>query len=180
MKHLFFVLLVILAAACQRGPTPVVSPSGEEIASPAAYNDYFIKLQSGIMREMESFSVALESFEPATIAKEHAILLSVIDSTIAKVKATPAFDNDNILRPAFIDLFIFYREISSEEYGTIKDLIEGGEESITDDDLRLIDSLTKDIALKETKMRTIFGKSQSRFAEKYGLQIDKPAKEKKQ
>lgn len=180
MKHLFIVLSIILAAACQRGPAPIITPGGQEIATPAAYNDYFITMQSSIMQEMESFSAALERFEPAAIAKQHAILLSVIDSNIAEAKATPSFDEDSILRAAFIDLFVFYREISSEEYGTIKDLIEGGEDSISDDDLRLIDSLTKEIALKETKMRTLFGRAQSRFAEKYGLQIEKPAKERKE
>lgn len=174
MKQLIFASLLFVFVACQQGPAPVTTPDGQEISSPVAYNDYFITLQSEIMKKMTTFSESLESFETASIQKEHQQLVTTIDSNIEKAKATPPFDEDAILKPAFVELFGFYRSISTEEYGTIKDLIEGGEASISDEDLRVIDSLTKSIALQETKMKTTFDKAQSKFAEKYNLKVEKP------
>lgn len=174
MKQLLFASLLFFLAACQQGPAPVITPDGQEISSPVAYNDYFIALQADIMRKMTQFSESLESFETESIQKEHKQLVATIDANIAKAKATPPYDDDQVLKPAFVELFSFYHSISTSEYGTIKNLIEGGEESISDDDLRVIDSLTKSIALQETKMKTNFDKAQSRFAEKYSLKVEKP------
>ncbi len=172
-KWIVGLLILSITACAPKGPDPVTAPDGTEISSPVDYNNYFIALQQQVITKMGTFSESLESFDTSSIRQEHKALIQTIESTIEKAEQTPAYGDDDVLKPAFLDLFRFYQQLSTEEYGTIVNLIEGGESSISDDDLRVIDSLTKSIELQQTKVKASFNKAQNRFAEQYQLEVEK-------
>lgn len=175
MRITLIALLLLTVLACGlRRPDSITTPDGTVIANPVEYNNYFIARQQVILQAMGTFSEQLGSFDVPVISNAHTTLLQTIQEQTQLVAATPPFDADSILQPAFLQLFDFYTNISRVEYGRIVEIIGKGEDQITQQDLVEIDSLTKAINLSKIKTDVVFDRAQQTFANQYGLEIGTP------
>lgn len=174
MKRWLILLILPITgwtACAPDAPEPVTAPDGTTISSPVSYNDYFISLQNRIIKEMEHFTETMEKFDTAAMAKDHRQLVQTIKNSIDTARKVPPYHNDTLLKPAFVALFTFYKSVAVDEYETIVSILSKGQSAITDKDLTTIDSLTRQIAMQETKIKGAFTRAQRKFAERYNLKV---------
>ena len=172
----FFCLfwLAALVWSCQSSPseeTSIVTPAGDTLVGPGAYNDYLVGKQEQIILGITRLGSTFQTFDSTQILGAYDGLQQEINKAIGDVESLEAFEGDSILKPATLRLFRFYEDVSDNEYQKITSIILQGPNGITQSDLQTIDSLTQAIAQAEIRVDSLFEAAQNRFAKQYNMVI---------
>ena len=164
-------MLAFMACQSEKAPDPVTAPDGTVLNDPAQYNDYFIQWQDHIIEHMVALAESFETFDSTGIEDRYLELGEAIGRAKYHVSDLPPYDSDTLLKPAVVNLFSFYDSLYADEYRQITHVLQKGPDSIGDNDLFLIDSLTIGIDRREKIHDKNFSNAQRVFADRYGMLI---------
>lgn len=162
MKKCFPILglLLILFGACN-------TQNSKEDA--IKYNDKIINEQSKIIKlTLDMVAMMDKDLEKSKQLREDIVKQCV--SSVKVIEDMEPFDGDGKLRAAGLDLFNFYKKVYSNEYKTMFDILDKGE-NITEEDITVIQDMQTSVTLEESKLDAAFKKAQQDFAKKYGFEI---------
>jgi len=170
-KYFGILFLLLLIVACGKKEFSVITPEGQKLEGPAAYNDYLVSEQNLIIQRFSALNKAYESYDKDKIEGAREALLHEIDGVIANVEKLPPYEGDTELRDAALEMFQYYRQLTEKELKEIGDLLSKGENQITEADIDEMDRLYNRFR-KEIKSYEInFADAQRAFANKYGMKI---------
>ncbi len=136
---------------------------------PVEYNDAIVGEQSKITEKflslMNTFETDLAQCEPLRLD-----ILKQCDESISIVSAMSDYNGSTRMRDAALALFNFYKEINSNEYKEMLDILQKGEE-ITKDDIARLTELEQLIASREIPLDAEFQNAQQEFATQNNIQI---------
>ena len=136
---------------------------------PVEYNDAIVGEQSKITEKflslMNTFGTDLAQCEPLRLD-----ILKQCDESISIVSAMSDYNGSTRMRDAALALFNFYKEINSNEYKEMLDILQKGEE-ITKDDIARLTELEQLIASREIPLDAEFQNAQQEFATQNNIQI---------
>ena len=135
-----------------------------------AYNDAIINEQSKII----TLSLDLVETMDTDISKCKDIRLAIIkqcDKSLAAINKLEGFEGSDRLKNAAIKLFSFYKEIYSDEYKKMFEILDKGE-NITEEDLAYIQQMEVDVTEKEEKLDKEFADAQQELATKFNFQME--------
>lgn len=166
--------MVVLITACQtkqKVESEVITKDGDTLVGPGAYNDYLVSRQEMIISGIVDLGNSFQSFDSTRIMGAYNHLNEQIDRSITQVQALKPYEGDTLLKPATLQLFRFYKDVSGNQYKAITSIILQGPHEITQSDLNTIDSLTQSIARSEAHVDSIFEIAQHKFARHYNMVI---------
>ncbi len=156
--YTFIALLLITTVSCNSTPKMTA----------LEYNDAIINEQSKIVEVILKFNsndgTDMQAFED--VRKE---IVTQCDSSIMKITALSDFDGSTEFRDAGIELFRFYKDISSNEYRQMLEILEKGD--FTEEDLEDLTTIQKAIETKEAPKDARFQSAQQAFAKDNNITI---------
>jgi hypothetical protein len=158
MKRIFFLLFPLFLFAC-----------GAAANKRAAidYNDAIVGEQNKIIEHTLAMS---NSTYDIAVADEHRLkIIEQCDASIAVVGAMEPFDGNYDLRDAALNLFKFYKEISTEDFKNILEIL--AMEEISDEDYQQLEAIDASISKREAPLDAAFKKAQKAFSEKYNIEL---------
>lgn len=135
-----------------------------------AYNDAIIKEQAKIIE----LSLDLVETMDTDLAKCKDIRLDIVkqcDESLAVIKKLEGFEGSERMKNAAIELFSFYKNIYSNEYKQMFDILDKGE-NITEEDLAFIQQMEVDVTKEEEKLDKEFADAQQELATKFNFQME--------
>ena len=167
MKQILLSFLIIaMFISCNE---PVRGRNGEFYRSASQYNDYIVKRQSTVMKNVMDFvSVSESNLDSAERLLDKYVVQ--IDDIMAEIKGMPPYKGDSALRDAAVATFAFYRSIFGNEY---KELIAirrtGG--AYTEEGVAKMNNIVDQISREEEKFDKAFHNAQQDFAEKNRMKL---------
>lgn len=161
MKALIFLLfLAPFAVSAQTGLTPV------------QYNDKIVDYQNEIGYALVAM-IDYIGAEDSQLAAAEALRLEVLKKTkasIAGLEKMTAYEGNDVLRKAALDLFRFYLRVVEVDYKKIIDIVY--KEDITEADATALSELVVKIEDEEGKYDSTFEKAQLAFATTHNLELE--------
>jgi hypothetical protein len=155
MKYLISFLLLI-------GISQFSIAQKTKFATAIEYNDYIVGLQNKIGVSINDFVTSLDSASLRHSTKMLNTLTHIIEDAIVKVKAMPSFKGNTSFKEATLQLFVFYKICSQNEYKEMMNLILA--EKQPDNLIEKLNELQTRVAKNEEKIDGIFQAEQMKFA----------------
>ena len=163
---LLFFLVLIFFESCDQ---PVKGRNGEFYRSASQYNDYIVKRQSTVMKNVMNFVTVSES----NLDSAEELLdkyIKELDGMLGEIRGMPPYKGDSALRDAAVGTFGFYKRIFGKEY---KDLIEirrnGG--ALTEEGVARMQNIVDRISREEEQYDKAFHNAQQNFATKNNMKL---------
>lgn len=159
MKILFLLLLL-----------PVVGFT-QKITDPVVYNDKIVDYQNDIITAMLelSGSVGSDGYTLEMCEEIRLKTLKIANQSIAGVNKMQAFNGNDDLRKAALQLFQFYERIISNDYKDVMEIVY--KEDVSDEDIARLEELSVKVTEDETALDLVFEEAQIAFAEKNGFDL---------
>lgn len=156
--YTFFAMLLIVTVSCNSTPKMTA----------LEYNDAIINEQSKIVEIILKFN-SNDGTDMNAIDDIRKEIITQCDSSIIRITALSDFDGSTEFRDAGIELFRFYKEISTNEYRQMLDVLEKGD--FTEEDLEELTTIQKTIETKEAPKDARFQSAQQEFAKSNNIMI---------
>lgn len=173
MKILLFAFAtsILFLTSCNSGGSKLMDELSNISSGPTAleYNDSIIAAQNRIIEKFLAFGQSFDGgMDQAESIRQETI--KVCEASIKTVSSMKPYEGDNSLRQAALDLFKFYKEVSSNEFKQLQDILM--KDDIGMDDLTEMDEINKQISEKETVFDEKLKAAQETFAAKHGFMIE--------
>ena len=149
----------------------------EEVNAAAAYSDSIIHQQENIIQYLMVLNKDIAMLDSVEIIHSYDELRTQTGESLQQVEDMEPFKGDNSLRSAALDLFQFYHDIFNNEYEEIIGILLKGQDSITEADLAVIDSVSTTIEVREKQFDEKFKQVHEDFAKKHNLILKKRERE---
>lgn len=156
------VLSMVVALGC----------SGGEAGGAIVYNDSIINHQNKVVNKMMALVETFGRKDHAEMTGKLGELNEALDKSITAVKAMEGYKGDTSLRDAIAELMEFYKDIFSNEYKEMIDII-GSTTPLGPDDVTRMQTIQKEVAVREKVLDDNLARVQREFAQKYNIQIKK-------
>jgi len=168
MKTLFTLLTLsfVLLQSCKP----------EKTMTAIEFNDAIIAEQSKIIQLTLDFAKTMET----DLDKCEEIRLQTIvqcDSSIAAIGRIESFEGGEALKSSALDMIQFYKDIYSNEFKTMIEILKKGE-NITPEDIESLTKINEEITKREQVLDATFNNAQTEFAKKNNLNIGENALQK--
>lgn len=163
-KTLLFLLVIIAMVSCKKADT-------EEAIK---YNDSLVNSFEPFTQQMVEFEMALYDSDANNIVEMHKDLAEKIDSIVEFISDMPAFDGNEELKGAALNIVKYYDHVIDSEYGNIVEMIKS--DTLTAEDEQKIEASINATYTKEAEYYAEFEKKQKEFAKKYKFNVNKKEK----
>lgn len=158
MKRFFFLLIPAIVFACGSKSSQI---------SAVDYNDSIVNEQNKIIEHILAMSNA--TYDIVECDKHRLKIIEQCDSSLALVGAMNPFDGNSDLRDAALNLFKFYKDIASNDFKRILEILNMDEPA--DADYEELDQIDAKIAERELTLDASFQNAQKAFSEKHNLEL---------
>lgn len=107
-------------------------------------------------------------FDESEVTRQE--LVKQCDAAIAALKKLPDYDGNTHFRDAGIALFTFHKDVSSNEYKEMIDILRKGKD-ITEVDIIRLTQLEQTVAERERVLNEEFKQAQQEFAEQQKISL---------
>lgn len=156
----------------------VVYGCNGESSGAIQYNDSIINQQSNVVNKMMELVDTFKRKDHAEMTGKLIELNQTLDQSITAVKAMDGYKGDTSLRDAILELMTFYKEIFSNEYKDMIDII-GSDVPPSADDISRLQEIQEDVSSREKVLDNKLSQVQKAFADKYNIMIKKNELQKK-
>jgi len=162
MKNLFLALILIFSNY------QIIAQANQKAIY---YNDAIVEEQDKIGKKIIAFNnlVADQSSTKSQAESSLKEILTTVDASITAVEKLGAFDGDNKLQKAAIDLFKYYKKCMSTDYVSMIDIVYKA--SPTEADYAELDTIMKKVTEEEKKYDDSFQVAQEAYAKKNNFTI---------
>lgn len=141
-----------------------------EAQSPAEYSNTIVGEQRKIATLMDKLGLQINiDINQSFVLLEE--IQAQCDESLKKVKALPPYENNTELKNAAIDLFTFYKKISTQHLKRMLQIVQKGDK-IELKDVEEIQAIQKDVDKTEKPLDKAFSNAQKKFAKKYKFTIE--------
>ncbi len=160
LKHLTFILMATVGmASCTENQN-----QKSKNQSPEAFNNQIVQLQFTLYNNLSQFMEAVRVYDTNAIDIEYDKLSKTCKNSMASIDTLPQNGKYRSYWQATKKLFTFYSETILQEYGEIVDLLLQAADSVTEDQINHIDSVSRNMMNVELKLRNNFNLAQDSFA----------------
>jgi cytochrome c556 len=139
--------------------------------TPVEYNDTIVGMQKDIQKGVETLQSELASGDEAAINAAIDKQITKIDSSITALEELGAYDGEDGMQQAALNLFNMYKDFLENDYRFIASVSIKSPSDITEEDQQKLSDIMTKVSSEETKLDVAFRLAQNDFAEKHGITI---------
>jgi hypothetical protein len=137
--------------------------------TPVEYNDAIITEQNKIIEHILMMSNNV--LDPDLAEKSRLSIIDQCENSISLLELMSDYEGNTELRDAALNLFGFYKDVASNEFKQMLNILKSPE--LSKEDYEALALLDQKIAAKEEPFDLAFQSAQMNFSMKYNLQLQK-------